>query len=60
MKMMGKCTLIALEDMINVNVNQNISIAYEVNREEAMYLSTASITPAQGAFYQGTQSNNPA
>lgn len=59
MKMMGKCTLIALEDMINVNVSQNISIAYEVNREEAMYLSTSSITPAQGAFYQGTQSNNP-
>lgn len=60
MKGYGKSSLFALEDMINVNVSQNLSIAYEVNRVEMCYLSTSKQHPAQGGFYQNTQSNNPA
>lgn len=60
MKMLGKCSLFALEDLINVNGVQNISIAYECNRSEACYLTTHRKRMAQGQFYQQTQSNNPA
>lgn len=60
MKSMGKSALYALEDIINVNAAQNISVAFEVNRTESCYLSTTRSAIAQGGFYQQTQSSNPA
>jgi len=59
MKGMGRCALFALEDVINVNGAQNISIAYEINRQEGVYLSTTKNHQAQGRFFQMTQSSNP-
>jgi len=60
MKAEGRCSLIALEDMINVNAAQNISVAYECNRTQMMYLSTVKNQMAQGAFFAQTQSSVPA
>jgi len=54
----GKMSLFALEDMINVNALQNISIAYEVNRVFSAYCTTGKVKPALGQFYTGTL-NNP-
>lgn len=59
MKVHGKFTLMALEDVINVNSTQNISIAYEVNRDEMMYLSTGRTQVAQGLFSDMEQNANP-
>lgn len=59
MKSIGKSSLFALEDMINVNLSQNISIAFEINRTEACYLSTSRTPIAQGMFTQATQSSIP-
>jgi len=59
MKGSGKSALFALEDVINVNASQNISIAYEVNRQEMCYLSTSTNHPSQGSFAQTVQSSNP-
>jgi len=56
----GKCSLIALEDVINVNSLQLIKIAYEINRTEAMYMSTKKDSPSQGNFTALGQSSNPA
>lgn len=58
-KSIGKCSLIALEDMINVNALQNISIAYEINRETACYFTTTGSSIAQGMFSSLTQTNVP-
>lgn len=58
-KLPGKCAVVALEDMINVNAAQLINVAYEVNRVEMCYLSTMSPRPALGKLYQRTQNNNP-
>jgi len=60
MKGLGKSALFALEDLINVNLAQNISIAYEVNRQEMCYLTTRKTSPSQGLFAQNQQSSNPA
>ena len=59
MKAAGKCALFALEDMINVNLSQNISIAYEINRVEMCYLSTSRTPVAQGMFVQQVQNSIP-
>lgn len=59
MKAMGKCTLIALEDVINVNVLQNIDVAYEVNRVERCYLTTGKRTAAIGIMANIVQSDDP-
>jgi len=56
---LGKCQLYALEDLINVNVNENISLAYEVNRECAMYLTERKVVASIGQFQQYTLDNNP-
>lgn len=53
----GKCTLFALEDVINVNSEQNISIAYECNRAEYMYLTTKRATAGVGMFSTVQQSS---
>lgn len=52
----GKSTMIALEDMINFNVEHDISVAYEVNREQSCYITTGKDEPALGYFYQLNQS----
>jgi len=57
--LVGKSQLLALEDMININSTENISIAYEVNRTFACYLTTSNARAAQGHLYQLTESNNP-
>jgi len=57
--LVGKCQLIALEDMININSTELISIAYEVERQSSMFLSTGGTRAAQGRFNQLTESNNP-
>lgn len=54
----GVCKLFALEDMINVNALEVISIAYEVNRKSGCYISSGKHKPALGRFYQLTY-NNP-
>jgi len=53
----GKSTLVALEDVINVNGNQLIYCSYEVNREFALHLTTSSKTFALGHKYQVVQNN---
>jgi len=57
--LVGKCQMLALEDMININSSENISIAYEVNRTTAVYLTSMYPKVAQGRLYQLTESNNP-
>jgi len=59
MKSMGKSSLFAFEDLINVNLTQNINVAYEINRTEAMYLTTGKVPVAQGMFTQTSQSSVP-
>lgn len=56
-KAMGKCTMIALEDVINVNLLQDIDIAYEVNRVERCYLTTGKRTAALGLMSIVTQND---
>lgn len=56
MKLKGTCTLIALEDVINVNALQNISVAYEINRRTAVYTTPMKPATSLGALYQATQS----
>jgi len=59
-RIFGKSSLLAFEDVINVNVTYNIVIAYEVNRVYGCYLTTGKDTAALGARYQMTQNSNPA
>jgi len=47
----GVSSMIALEDMINVNIEHDIIIAYEVNRVQSCYLTTGKDNPALGYFY---------
>lgn len=56
---LGKCQLYALEDVINVNVNENITLAYEVNREIAVYMTEKKVVPSIGKFTQIVLNNNP-
>lgn len=56
---LGPCQMFALEDVINVNANELIRVAYEVNRETAMYVSMKKIVPSIGTFTQTTYNNNP-
>jgi len=53
------CQLFSLEDMINVNTTQNISIAYEVNKELGIYFKTQKSRRAVTTFQQASISNNP-
>jgi len=50
----GKCSIIALEDIINVNAAQNIALAYEINRKVGVYLTTGKVPAAIGQLYQIT------
>lgn len=59
MKCKGKSAVFAFEDMINVNALQNISIAYEIQREEFCYLSTCRTPIAQGQFSDAVQNSTP-
>jgi len=56
----GKCAMIALEDMINVNGSELIGMAYEVNRTYGLYSVTGKYASSVGQLYQVTQNNNPA
>lgn len=55
----GKSSLLALEDIINVNAANNISIAYEINREFGAYLTTHYKNSSLGVRYDMTVNNNP-
>lgn len=55
----GNCEMIVLEDMINVNASNNISLAYEVNRVSAVYFETVPNKYCDGLFTQTPYSNNP-
>jgi len=56
MKLKGKCTLLALEDVINVNAAQSISVAYEINRKIGVYCTTMKPAVSMGFLAQATQS----
>jgi len=56
MKLKGKCAMLALEDVINVNAAQDISIAYEINRKIGVYCSTMKPAVSMGFLAQATQS----
>lgn len=47
----GKSSMLAIEDMINVNGVENINIAYECNREFGVYMTTKSKMPTIGIKY---------
>lgn len=53
----GKFTLLALEDIINVNGTQKISIAYEINRTEACYLSSMRGSGSVGTYTAHVQNS---
>ncbi|ALE29796.1 coat protein [Lake Sarah-associated circular virus-45] len=53
----GKSSLLALEDVINVNAAQNITCSYECNRRYGIYLTTKTVTFAQGLKYAITQND---
>lgn len=57
--LIGKSRMYALEDMLNVNVANNIQLAYEVNREIGLYTTTSRPDIAQASFSQTTFDNNP-
>lgn len=50
-RLLGKSTLVALEDMINVNASNDIVLAYEVNREFGCYFTTKSYNASSGSLY---------
>lgn len=50
----GRSKLFAFEDMINVNQEQQIAIAYEINRESMCYITEHPNTSSQGYFTQFT------
>lgn len=50
----GKSSLIALEDVINVNSDELISIAYECNKQYGMFLTSLPDSPAMGYRYDNT------
>lgn len=56
----GTCEVFALEDQINVNSTQNISIAYEVNRKVGTYLTFRTHRFSTMGFVATTQDNVPA
>lgn len=59
-KLRGKSALYALEDVINVNLAQNIEIAYEANRVQGCYLVTRSDRSSVGKFSQSVRNSLPA
>ena len=46
------CEIIALEDVINVNVLENIDCAYAVDRKMGMYLKFPKAKPTQSSYLQ--------
>ncbi len=58
LKPIGKCQLYAMEDLINVNLNEVIRVGYEVNRELAMYCTSSTKQPSIGTFTHVPMSNN--
>nr|UOF76974.1 putative capsid protein [Cressdnaviricota sp.] len=57
--LIGKSGLFAFEDVINVNASQNISIAYEVNREFGCYFTSQGSPCTIGVKYDLEVNNNP-
>jgi len=57
---MFPCEMFALEDIINVNASQNISIAYESNRTLAVYFKTHKKALGLTQFQALSFNNNPA
>jgi len=57
-RLKGTCGMFALEDMINVNAEENIVVAYEINRNTMCYLSTHRPQISYGKFTKLVQ-NNP-
>lgn len=49
-KFPGPCQVIALEDVININASESISIAFEVNRKIGCYLTSKRISSTQSAY----------
>lgn len=58
-RLKGKSSLFALEDVINFNAAQNITIAYEVNRNTAAYLTSKNPQMAYGRLTKTVQSSTP-
>jgi len=56
----GRCAMFALEDMINVNANNNIAIAYEINRSFGGYLTTSYKNQSLGHRYDIQRNDVPA
>jgi hypothetical protein len=56
----GKASLIALEDIINVNPANNVSVAYEINREFGAFLTTKFKNCSIGNRYDMEVNNVPA
>lgn len=52
-----KTQMIALEDMINVDVSEKILVAYELNRETAVQLKTKKATTALGDYSAASLNN---
>lgn len=53
--LMGQCSMIALEDVINLNPLYPINVAYEINRTTSGYCTTTPVRPALGHRYAVTQ-----
>lgn len=54
----GPCLMFSLEDVINVNASENISIAYEVNRQVGVYFTTKAPIETAAAYSYTALSNN--
>lgn len=57
-KIAGRCSLISMEDMINVNAGEKITLAYEVNREVGIWTESQKVSVAGGNLMQLQYSNN--
>jgi hypothetical protein len=55
----GKSAMISLEDMINVNPTNNVSLAYEVNREFGMFMKSTNYNVSSGCRYSLQVNNIP-
>lgn len=58
-RIMGKSSILAFEDVINVNTNFSIAVAYEINRKYGCYLTTHRAKPLLGSRFQMTQNGIP-
>lgn len=58
-KATGKCAMLALEDMINIDAGDLVTLAYEVNRIVGIYTSSGKAPSSIGHLYQLNRSNLP-